>query len=260
MTDLFELAERWQRNPLLKGIHLVSKRVAALREKARQFFHSVALSAHACPVCSGSLTMTGPSACRCSCGRAFDPTIEFQRSSCCGAKLKRRQLHYACSTCSAVVPSRFLFDERLFDAEYFAEKMRESRHRKQVRREKLLERLAGTRSDALCLTDLPTIGSVPGLGMALNDFVGSMPAIPLTEFRGREEFSMRDYRLSLLEEVPPDCLIRFDAIPPICEDRRLDRIRKFITLIFMEQAREALLTQDGEEIMVELNETDAEGW
>ena len=87
-----------------------------------------------------------------------------------------------------------------------------------------------------------------------------MPAIPLAEFQGREQFNMRDCRLSILEEVPPGCLIRFDAIPPICEDRRLDRVRKFITLIFMEQAREAVLTQDGDDIMVELNETDAEGW
>ena len=136
MTDLFDLADRWRSNPLLSGIHLVSKRVAAFKEKARRFFHCVALSAHSCPVCGGPLTMTGPSACRCSCGRAFDPTIEFQKSNCCGARLKRRQLHYACSVCGAVAPSRFLFDERLFDAEYFAERMRESRQRKRLRRDR----------------------------------------------------------------------------------------------------------------------------
>ena len=247
-------------NPLMQGIVTVEKRVFEFKEEARQFYYTVLLSVLPCPTCGGRLSMTGPSQCRCECGTLLDPTIAFQRSSCCGAPLRRRTLHYVCSTCGRIVPSRFLFDERLFDSEYFVEKMRESRDRRREAREEMLRTLLLSRSDELCLTETPGLESIPGLEVNLDAFIGSMPEMPATDFIGKDAYRMETYRSAILEAVPPGCVIRFGAIPPITLDGRLDRARRFVTLIFMQQAGEVDLTQCGEnDILVERYETDSQG-
>ena len=48
----------------------------------------------------------------------IDLTATFQRSTCCQATLETRRQHYACSCCGQT-SSRFLFDERAFDSQYF---------------------------------------------------------------------------------------------------------------------------------------------
>jgi len=255
MSRILEISERWNSNPLLKGIVQVARRVATFREEARKFYHAVLLSAHPCPSCEGSLRMSGQSKCVCGCGAEYDPTVEFQRSDCCGARLKRKTLHYICSSCGRTVPSKFLFDERLFDSAYFAERMRESRERKQTRRQKIREMLASSRSGTLSITDTPEIESVAGLASDLDLFIGSMPEITLSAFQGRDTFRMADYRQAILDDVPAGCLIRFNGMRALCDDARLDRIRRFITLVFMEQAREVELLQEDEDIMVEVYET-----
>jgi len=252
-----ELAEPSADNPLLQGIVTVEKRVFEFKEEARQFYYAVLLSVLPCPACGGRLSMTGPSQCQCECGTTVDPTIAFQRSPCCGALLQRRTLHYVCSTCGRIVPSRFLFDERLFDNEYFVEKMRESRERRREAREEMLRTLLLSRSDALCLTETPGLESIPGLEVDLDAFIGSMPEMPATDFVGKDAYRMEAYRSAILEDLPPGCVIRFSAIPSLVPDRRLDRARRFITLIFMQQAGEVDLTQCGEnDILVERYETD----
>ena len=255
MTRGLEVSDRWNSNPLLRGIVQVTRRVATFREKARKFYHAVLLSAHPCPNCEGSLRMTGPSKCVCRCGTACDPTVAFQRSDCCGVRLRRKTLHYICSSCGRTVPSKFLFDERLFDSAYFAERMRESRERKQTRRQEITEMLASSRSGALCITDIPEIESVAGLASDLDLFVDSMPDVTLSAFQGRDTFRMADYRQAILDDVPAGCLIRFNGMRALCDDARLDRIRRFITLVFMEQAREVELLQEDHDIMVEVYET-----
>jgi len=52
---------------------------------------------------------------------------------------------------SQTVPSRVLFDERLFDKVYFKKMMRESRDRKMKKREELRRLFAESRSGALSL-------------------------------------------------------------------------------------------------------------
>jgi rubredoxin len=91
-----------KRNPLLHAIAGVITRVEAFKARAKDFYFQVLLSQYRCPKCGSGLEMTGAmeSECRCSgCGHVFDPTIEFQQSSCCGARLVKRTFHYACARC-----------------------------------------------------------------------------------------------------------------------------------------------------------------
>lgn len=244
-------------NPLLRGMLRVAQRLDGFQSRARRFYHDVMLSRHVCPECGGRLKMVGPSECQCECGHTFDPTIAFQRSACCSASLVRKAVHYACYRCGRVTPSRFLFDERLFDADYFRLRMAESRERKKAKRKEALARLFASRSDALSITDTPSIDSIPGLALDLDAFIGSAPEITLSQFLSRDEFHLDEYRSAIEDIIPPGCIIRFSAIPPVCRQRRIDRARRLITLLLMEQDREVDLTQCGEDdIKVERYDTD----
>ena len=117
-------------NKLVQQFQPVQVRVGDYKQRAKDFYFRVILSAVSCPECGGQLEMSGQSQCRCSCGRSLDPTVEFQKSQCCGAKLTLKTFHYACTKCHRSVPSRFIFDERVFDKAYFRKLMRESRERK----------------------------------------------------------------------------------------------------------------------------------
>ena len=114
-------------NPLLEDIQFVQARIAQLKQRTKRFYFRVLLSKYNCLKCSGGLTMTDKSQCLCSCGNIFDPTLAFQKSTCCGTQLVRRTFHYVCSRCKKVSPSRFIFDERIFDREYFSRMMQASR-------------------------------------------------------------------------------------------------------------------------------------
>jgi hypothetical protein len=107
------------RNPLVHQINGILEYVDAYKERVRDFYFQVLLSQHACPTCGDALHMTGASECSCQSGHIFDPTVSFQSSPCCHARLIRKTFHYACSRCHETVASKFLFDERVFDAEYF---------------------------------------------------------------------------------------------------------------------------------------------
>jgi len=160
-------------NPLLGGLKGVQARIARFTEQVKDFYFRLQLGKHECPKCGGSLAMVGPSQCASSCGNVFDPTLAFQQSTCCRARLVRKTFHYVCSNCNQIVQSRFLFDERIFDAAYFREMVRESRARAKRKREEVRRLLAGSRSDALLLMEEPCLQSIPGLADALNSFIGT---------------------------------------------------------------------------------------
>ena len=250
---IHEAAMKWEKNPLLRGIWRVSTRLARFKALVRDFYYAVLLSNHPCRECGGKLRMGGPSQCRCGCGVELDPTVEFQRSECCGAALARRTLHYVCSSCQRIVPSKYLFDERLFDRAYFAERMRESRERKRNRLEEIRKILANSRSGALQIGDVPDPDAIPGLTADLDRFVGSRPQVALSAFLGDKELDMAEYRRLILENA--GCLIRFSAMRSLCDNVRLDRVRRFITLLFMEQAGEVSLGQLDNDIQVQVYET-----
>ena len=61
---------------------------------------------------------------------------------------------------------------------------------------------------------------------------------------------MDDYRDHILSMLTWDSML-FSNITPIVDDSRRDRVRRFITLIFMQNDQEVELTQDAHEIWVQ---------
>jgi len=238
-------------NPLLRGISGVKARINEFKGKAKKFYFRVLLTQYECPSCGGELTMTGKSWCSCSCGHAFDPTLAFQRSNCCDAKLMRKTFHYACSKCGKTIPSRFLFDERIFDKAYFRDMVRESRARAKRKREEIKRLLAESRSGALTLTEDPNLEAIPGLVQDLNDFVGAGSAQMLgLAFNADGGFRMEDYRKHILSLLDPG-EVCFSDITPLADDNRLDRVWRFVTLIFMQNDNEVRLGQYGSDLLIE---------
>lgn len=233
----------------------MSAAVAHFVEQARVFFHAVVLAGHACPDCGGSLEMIAEGTCRClSCGRQLDPTPEFQRCLTCGGRLRLNVRRYSCSQCGRDVPSRFLFDGLVFDAEYFREKMAESRERKRELRERVRQMLAESRSAAVSPAPID-LATVPGLLEALNQLVQAGEpdfALPLPP-----AFSLSRYQAHVEAHIRP-IGISLEQIPPLSENTRLDRIWRFIAIIFLAHAGILDVWQDGPSIMVKQRETDPE--
>jgi hypothetical protein len=157
-----------------------------------------------------------------------------------------------------VVPSIFLFDERLFDTEYFRERMRASRENKRRKREETRRILAESRSPAVGLNEMPSSQELSELHSALDDFVASEWAQTKTQDIDESSFRMDDYREMILDIID-ECCILFSAIPRISESLRLDRVRRFITLVYMQQEKEVNLFQQSEDLLVAKYEADIEG-
>lgn len=250
MLDNGVIQRRLNRNPLIRKICGVIGRVKSFKEQARQFYFEVILSSYSCPVCGGRLNMTGTSECTCLCGKVLDPTLTFQESLCCNAKLIRKTFHYVCSRCHKSVPSRFLFDERIFDKAYFQEMMRESRKRAKKKRDMVKQLLADSRSGVLNLTQTPDLESVPGLIQDLNDFIRVEPTdMAQVVFNERPPFNMDDYRAHINSILSWDCIL-FSDIAALIDDIRNDKIWRFITLVYMQHDREVKLTQHENDILV----------
>jgi hypothetical protein len=195
--------------------------------------------------------MTGQSRCTCSCGKTFDPTVVFQKSVCCGARLIQKTFHYACSKCHKSVPSRFLFDERLFDKKYFREMMRESRSRAKAKREEIRRLLAESRSGSLPLLENPDLESIPGLVQDLNDFI-QQNSISVGEFffDTAPRFRMDEYRKHILSILSWDEML-FSNMAPLIQEYRQDKIWRFMTLIYMQHECEVDITQYGNDLLVQ---------
>ncbi|MDY6990177.1 MAG: hypothetical protein SWQ30_19215 [Thermodesulfobacteriota bacterium] len=237
--------------PLLREFSGVTSAIAELKERARAYYFEVVLSIHQCPDCGGRLRMTGQSECSCSCGNVFDPTLAFQKSTCCQARLVRRTFHYACSRCHKTVPSRFLFNERVFDSTYFREIMRESRARAKRKRDEIRRFLVEARSPELPLMEAPDLESIPGLVADLDDFIltGSDEMLDLA-FETESSFRIDDYREHILSALGWSPML-FSEVVPLIEDNRQDKIWRFITLIFMEHDREVELTEQNRDLLVQ---------
>ena len=237
-------------NTLLIGMNQVENSLHAFKEHARLFYFDVLMSIHPCPHCGGKLRIVAASKAKCTtCSTILDPTLEFQRSPCCNAKLRQKTCHYICVKCSEYVPSMYLFDERLYTPEYFKEKMWESRERKRQRCEELRKILTGSRSNQLLLPEFPDDNVIEDLALDLNRLAEEVPYVTLEQFRMQSEFRMEEYRKIILSSLD-GCAVRFSTLPTIETDQRLERARLFITLIFMEQDREVWLESQDNDIMV----------
>jgi len=230
--------------------------VTGFAGRARQLYYAVVLMGHSCPRCGGKLVMAAEGICRCrSCGLEFNPTLAFQRCSVCGGEPMLRVRRYQCRQCGADLASRFLFDGLVFDADYFRQKMAESRDRKKQLREQVREMLAASRSGALNMPEAE-LSSVPGLADALDSLViGSPEAFP---WKPEEGFDLKRYESHIQAHIRdfPICL---DDVPPLEEHTRKDRIWRFIAIIFLAHFGLIDVWQDGQEIMVMKHETDGEG-
>ncbi len=205
------------------------------------------MSLYRCPACDCRFAQVEGGQADCPCGWQGDPTTEFQNSDCCRSKLIRKRLHYICSKCHKITPSIFLFDERLFDRNYFIEKMRRLREKRRIERFENSLLLLSKRSDVLSLTEETNIDSIPGLIEDLDGIIGINQRNP--DFLiNREESAFSRYRQYVLGLLHGEIL--FSSISPIGPDSRLDSVYRFITLIFMENEREVILTQYGNDILV----------
>ncbi len=247
-------------NPLLRAAEKVTARVEAYKARAKDFYFRVLLSQYRCPECGSGLEMTGDieSECRCtSCGRRFDPTIEFQQSSCCGARLAKKTFHYACARCRRTVPSRFLFDERVFDRDYFRVMMAESRTRARQKKEEIRRLLAESRSGALRLESDPDLEAIPGLLVDLDAFIRSGTAFAEKDdcdgFEAKKGFDLDRYRGHIMSVLSwhPVLFSQLDPVEGVCADTREDRVGRFVALIYMDHGREIVLSQHGADIMIQ---------
>lgn len=224
--------------------------------RARIFYYRVVLAEHRCPTCGGRLVMCGESRCTCiACRRESDPTVAFQTCPACGGTPALRVRRYACRRCGADVASRFLFDGLIFDAAYFRQKVAETRARHRALRERVRQMLAGTRSSPL-LPPAADLSGVPGLRSALDRLTAVNTAVvhPMPD----QHFDLGRYQRHIEAHLGPNPT-RMGSIPPLIADRRLDRIWRFVTLIFLAHARAVDIWQAGTEIMVMRCETDRKG-
>ena len=237
-------------NSLLVGLIGVLDNVKSLKKRVKAWYFQVVLSPFCCLECNHRLKMVGPSQAECSLGHVVDPTVAFQVSECCGSRLVRRVCHYTCSGCGGVVASRFLYDERIYDASYFVERSRQSRERQKQKIEEMRKLLAGTRSDELSLSDISELSGVPGLVGDLNQFISANEQVGPDNVRGEDFFYIRAYWERILSFVAGGEVL-FSTIPPLSDDIRVDRIRRFLTLVHLWHEREVRLTQYGNDILVE---------
>lgn len=248
-------------NPLISGIVKISNDIAHLKDRVKAFYFEVLFSIHKCPACGGTLHMTQQNRCLCSCGKAFDPTIAFQTSTCCQASIVRKTYHYACSNCSKSIPSRFLFDEKLFDKAYFRQMMQESRERAKRKREEMRRFALESQSDTWSLLDEPDLDSIPDLTQDLNEFIQMGSGEVLSQaFEPASEFDLNIYREHIFSALNWNTTL-FSEIPILNENNHRDRIYRFISLVFMQHDREVELTQNGDDLWVRklYHETNNEG-
>ena len=151
----------------------LARAVEALMVRTRAFYYEVMLSGHTCLRCGGALRMIGESRCRCpGCGHEFDPTVAYQRCTDCDGTPRLRVSRYVCRRCGRDVRSRFVFDARVFDREYFRQRMADSRERKRAEQERRPPVLVTPRSEEL--QPAPAhLEAVPGLTEALDGLVGA---------------------------------------------------------------------------------------
>lgn len=229
---------------------VITQAVDRLKEKVRHFFYQVILMGHSCPECRAKIEMVADNWCHCRlCGHEFDPTQQFQRCSC-GGHLKIQVRRYICQDCGTVCGSRFAFDSVVYDREYFAEKMRESRNRKAQKGIDRSSTISQQRSDNMkyCAAE---ISSVPGLISALDSLTGSINTASMLELRKR--FDLNKYQRHIIKYIDSDP-IDLKTIPAIEENSKLDIIWKFVAIIFLEHEGKIVISQINNEIFVSKND------
>lgn len=232
---------------IVRAAFRLEARVEAFVARVRRFFYRVALAGRRCPRCGGPLEMLREGRCRCTaCRHAFDPTVAFQRCPSCDGRLRLRVRRYRCRSCGADVASRFLFDGLVFDAAYFRQKMAEHRQCQQQRREQACQHGAESRSASVS-PGAAELEQVPGLVEALDALTGDVE--PLRAWAEKAEIDLERYQRHVRAHTGPEP-VAFDEIPALDDDRRRDRVGRFIAVIFLAHAGILDAWQDGRDIVV----------
>ena len=135
--------------------------------------------------------------------------------------------------------------------------MQESRRRAAGKREAIRRLLANSRSEVLTLMEYPDLETIPGL---LQDLDAMLPTDLSQEtfnfFELKSDFNMGSYRQHILSVLGFHRL-RFSDISPLTGDDRCDRVRRFITLVFMDNDLEVEVEQYGDDLMIKRRENEA---
>lgn len=234
----------------------LNKAIEILKEKVKRFYYQLVLSDYKCPECSGKLKMVDDSKCVCiSCKYEFDPTLIFQRCPECNRDLTKKTYHYYCKNCKSQVYSKFCFEEKAFNSEYFADMMRKSREKKYIQKQNIQKLLIKSRSDVYYPQEKVKLDEINGLTEKLDLFIGSpIPEGLIRFYLKSKEFDMGKYKTHILSSFE-GCELFFDEIPSLIDNMRRDKIFRFITLIFMAHDKEVVLNQYNNRILVEKVET-----
>ena len=103
----------------------------------------------------------------------------------------------------------------------------------------------------MVFAEYPEPGGIPGLDHALDVFTSApLPQGLLNEIGEREYFDMSQYRQYILD-ITCGCIVHFEGMSQLVADQRLDRIYRFITVVFMQHNGEVTIEQeaDGEIIL-----------
>ena len=138
--------------------------------------------------------------------------------------------------------------------------MQESRRRAAGKREEIRRLLADSRSDALSLMEYPDLEAIPGLLQDLDGFIQMNRDQEDDIYELKSEFNMGAYRTHILSSVDRHA-IYFSAVSPLTGDYRRDMVRRFITIVFMDNDQEVDIQQYGNDLLIQRrnNETYAEG-
>jgi hypothetical protein len=135
--------------------------------------------------------------------------------------------------------------------------MQESRRKAKKKREEIKRLLAESRSGALPFLEYPKLESIPNLIQDLNDFIqNNSTPICQSSFDVKPGFQLNHYREHILSILGWNSML-FSDIVPLVDDYRLDRIWRFVTLVFMQNDREVDLTQYGSDLLVQRNSNEA---
>jgi Zn finger protein HypA/HybF involved in hydrogenase expression len=242
------------RAELFRSLAILQGRIEALLSQVRELFYKVVLTGHRCLHCDGRLKMEreGLAACE-ECDRVIDPTVAFQHCPQCEGNLRLVIRRYRCCRCGRDVPSRFLFDGKVFDADYFRRRMAESRRRRS--KTEARQRVKVVAASNTVATGPADIDAVPGLGEALSLLVGQPDPEWVEEARSRFDLAACEQHVLQHLDTEPT---RLTDIPPMKDGSRRERIWIFIAVIFLSHAGRVEIRQDDQIIWVTPRETDRE--
>ena len=107
----------------------------------------------------------------------------------------------------------------------------------------------------------PDPNTLSGLFHDLDQFIQTYPNLVSRDmFELNSDFNMGTYRTHILSLLACHT-IRFSEVSPLMGDYRRDRVRRFITLIFMESEQMIDIQQYGNDLLIQRrqNEAYAEG-